>query len=103
MVVRLHDGMRSVQLAEKGPGPGEQVLKEQFVIFMSALLKGNAEEKSSIVLRMVSAAEGAAKGSQVLEVGRRCSVGCVWGGREGVQRWVRQWAGNQGGGSKNPG
>lgn len=69
MVIRLHNGMKSVQLAEKSPGPGsEQVVKEQFVIFMSALIKGNAEEKSSIIMKMISKAEGAVKGSQILEV-----------------------------------
>lgn len=68
MVIRLHNGMKSVQLAEKSPGPGsEQVVKEQFVIFMSALIKGNAEEKSSIIMKMISKAEGAVKGSQILE------------------------------------
>lgn len=67
MVIRLHNGMKSVQLAEKAPGAGEQVSKEQFVIFTSALIKGNAEEKSSIVLRMISKAEGAVRGRQVLE------------------------------------
>ncbi|XP_066493396.1 MTOR-associated protein MEAK7 [Tiliqua scincoides] len=68
MVIRLHNGMKSVQLAEKSPGPNsDQVVKEQFVIFTSALIKGNAEEKSGIIMKMISKAEGAVKGSQILE------------------------------------
>ncbi|KAJ7311874.1 hypothetical protein JRQ81_006189 [Phrynocephalus forsythii] len=67
MVVRLYDGMKGIQLAKKPPGPDDQVSKEQFVIFMSALLKGNAEEKSSIVMKMISRAEGEVKGPQILE------------------------------------
>uniref|UniRef100_A0A803TL61 MTOR-associated protein MEAK7 n=1 Tax=Anolis carolinensis TaxID=28377 RepID=A0A803TL61_ANOCA len=67
MVVRLFDGMTSVQLSEKSPGSSGRVTKEQFVVFMSAILKGNAEEKKGIVMRMICKAGGTVKGSQILE------------------------------------
>nr|XP_020657592.1 TLD domain-containing protein 1 [Pogona vitticeps] len=67
MVMRLYDGMKSIQWSEKSPGPNSSVAKEQFVVFMSVLLKGNAEEKSSILLNMVSRAAGNVKGHQILE------------------------------------
>ncbi|XP_044283742.1 MTOR-associated protein MEAK7 isoform X2 [Varanus komodoensis] len=67
MVVRLYDGMKSIQLTEKLPDPGAQVAKEQFVVFLSAIFKGNAEEKSGIILRMISNAGGPVKESQILE------------------------------------
>ncbi|XP_062997146.1 MTOR-associated protein MEAK7 [Elgaria multicarinata webbii] len=67
MVARLYDGMKSIQLVEKSPGPSTQVVKEQFVVFMSALFKGNAEEKCGIIMKMISNAEGPVKGSQILE------------------------------------
>ncbi|XP_060644449.2 MTOR-associated protein MEAK7 [Anolis sagrei] len=66
MVIRLYDGMTSVQLTEKSPGSSGRVTKEQFVVFMSAILKGNAEEKKGIVMKMISKAGGTVKGSQIL-------------------------------------
>ncbi|KAL8195007.1 UNVERIFIED_CONTAM: TLD domain-containing protein 1 [Gekko kuhli] len=67
MTVRLFDGMKSVRVSEKPSGPSDQVGKEQFVVFMAALTKGYAEEKSDIVMRMISEADGTVKGSQILE------------------------------------
>ncbi|XP_061449724.1 MTOR-associated protein MEAK7 [Rhineura floridana] len=67
MVVRLYNGMKSIQPTEKSPGSNGQVVKEQFVVFMSALFKGNAEEKRGIVMKMISSREGTVKGSQILE------------------------------------
>ncbi|XP_077166831.1 MTOR-associated protein MEAK7 [Paroedura picta] len=67
MTLRLFDGMNSVQVSEKPPSPGDQLGKEQFVVFMAALTKGYAEEKSDIVMKMISKADGTVKGSQVLE------------------------------------
>ncbi|XP_042294674.1 MTOR-associated protein MEAK7 [Sceloporus undulatus] len=67
MVVRLYDGMKSIQLTEKSPVPNAPVGKEQFVVFMSLLLKGNAEEKRGIIMKMISKTGGSVKGSQILE------------------------------------
>ncbi|XP_008562469.1 PREDICTED: TLD domain-containing protein 1-like [Galeopterus variegatus] len=58
MVTRLYDGMRRVDLAGKAKGPSESVSHEQFTVFMSHLLKGNSEEKSLMILKMISATEG---------------------------------------------
>ncbi|XP_058011294.1 MTOR-associated protein MEAK7 [Ahaetulla prasina] len=67
MVTRLYNGMRSIQETRSSPEPIPWVPKEQFVIFASTLFKGNAQEKSGIVLKMVSGAQKAVKGSQILE------------------------------------
>ncbi|XP_067396284.1 MTOR-associated protein MEAK7 [Emydura macquarii macquarii] len=67
MTLRLYSGMKSVDLTEKSPGSSEQIVKEQFLIFMSNLLKGNIEEKSGIIMRMISSAEGPVKGKQIQE------------------------------------
>ncbi|XP_033012770.1 MTOR-associated protein MEAK7 isoform X2 [Lacerta agilis] len=67
MVIRLYNGMKSIPLAEKSPGSNGQVGKEQFVVFMSALFKGNAEEKKGIVMKMISNTDSTVKGSQIIE------------------------------------
>nr|XP_048672521.1 MTOR-associated protein MEAK7 isoform X3 [Caretta caretta] len=67
MTFRLYSGMKSVDLTGKSSGSSEQIVKEQFIIFMSALLKGNVEEKSSIIMRMISSTEGPVKGKQIQE------------------------------------
>ncbi|XP_072492303.1 MTOR-associated protein MEAK7 isoform X2 [Notamacropus eugenii] len=53
MIVRLYEGMRNIDLTETSMGPTEYVTKEQFVILMSELLKGNAGEKSNAILKML--------------------------------------------------
>ncbi|NWX86153.1 TLDC1 protein, partial [Nothoprocta ornata] len=67
MTVQLYNGMKSIDLSGKSSGPREQIAKEQFVIFMSNLLKGNADEKITIIMRMISKAEGPVKGKQIQE------------------------------------
>lgn len=67
MTVRLYNGMKSVDLTGKSSGLSEQIAKEQFVIFMSTLLKGNADEKITIIMRMISKTEGPVKGKQIQE------------------------------------
>ncbi|NXG18558.1 TLDC1 protein, partial [Grallaria varia] len=67
MTVRLYNGMKSIDLPGKSSGLSEQVAKEQFVIFMSNLLKGNADEKFTIIMRMISKTEGPVKGKQIQE------------------------------------
>lgn len=68
--------MKSVDLTGKSSGSSEQIVKEQFIIFMSALLKGNVEEKSSIIMRMISSTEGPVKGKQIQEVKEK--IICVY-------------------------
>ncbi|XP_051485550.1 MTOR-associated protein MEAK7 isoform X1 [Apus apus] len=67
MSARLYNGMRSIDLTGKSSGLCEQIAKEQFVIFMSNLLKGNADEKITIIMRMISKTEGPVKGKQIQE------------------------------------
>ncbi|XP_004475104.2 MTOR-associated protein MEAK7 isoform X2 [Dasypus novemcinctus] len=65
MIARLYDGMRRLAPTGKAKGPSEHVSQEQFTMSLSHLLKGNAEEKSLIILRMISAAEGPVKAREV--------------------------------------
>ncbi|XP_045845439.1 MTOR-associated protein MEAK7 [Meles meles] len=65
MVTRLHDGMRRVDLTGKAKGPSDNVSQEQFTVSMSRLLKGNSEEKSLVILKMISATEGPVKAREV--------------------------------------
>ncbi|KYO37899.1 TLD domain-containing protein 1 [Alligator mississippiensis] len=67
MTVRLFNGMRSVNLPRKAAGPSEQIVKEQFVMFMSHLLKGLADEKSGIIMGMISETAGPVTGKQIQE------------------------------------
>ncbi|XP_069312791.1 MTOR-associated protein MEAK7 isoform X1 [Eulemur rufifrons] len=65
MVTRLYDGMRRVDLTGKAKGPSERVSQEQFTASMSHLLKGNSEEKSLVILKMISATDGPVRASEV--------------------------------------
>ncbi|KAM6300445.1 MTOR-associated protein MEAK7 [Aegotheles albertisi] len=67
MTTRLYNGMKSIDLPGKSSGLSEQIVKEQFVIFMSNLLKGNADEKITIIMRMISKTQGPVKGKQIQE------------------------------------
>ncbi|XP_057257893.1 MTOR-associated protein MEAK7 isoform X2 [Pezoporus wallicus] len=67
MTIRLYNGMKSIALTGKSSGLNEQIAKEQFVIFMSNLLKGNADEKITIIMKMISNTEGPVKGKQIQE------------------------------------
>lgn len=68
MVTRLYDGMRRVDLTGKAKGPSESVSQEQFTVSMSHLLKGNSEEKSLVILKMISVTEGPVKAREVQKV-----------------------------------
>lgn len=85
MTARLYNGMKSIDLPGKSSGLGEQIAKEQFVVFMSNLLKGNADEKISIIMRMIAKTGGPLKGKQILEVNEQLNV--CWGdsNRAGLQ------------------
>lgn len=74
MTVRLYSGMKSIDLTGKSSGLSECIAKEQFVIFMSNLLKGNADEKITIIMRMISKTQGPVKGKQIQEVNRQLKV-----------------------------
>ncbi|KAM6176372.1 MTOR-associated protein MEAK7 [Erethizon dorsatum] len=65
MVTRLYDGMRQVDLTRRAQGPSKSVSQEQFSASMSHLLKGNSEEKSLVILKMISATEGPVKAREV--------------------------------------
>lgn len=65
MVTRLYDGMRRVDLTGKAKGPSESVSREQFTVSMSHLLKGNSEEKSLVILKMISVTGGPVKARTV--------------------------------------
>ncbi|XP_030675305.1 MTOR-associated protein MEAK7 isoform X1 [Nomascus leucogenys] len=65
MVTRLYGGMRRVDLTGKAKGPSENVSQEQFTASMSHLLKGNSEEKSVMIMKMISATEGPVKAREV--------------------------------------
>ncbi|XP_057170099.1 MTOR-associated protein MEAK7 isoform X4 [Ursus arctos] len=65
MVTRLYDGMRGVDLTGKAKGPSDSVSQEQFTVSMSHLLKGNSEEKSLVILKMISPTEGPVKAREV--------------------------------------
>ncbi|KAM4833676.1 MTOR-associated protein MEAK7 [Thomomys bottae] len=67
MVGRLFDGMRRVGLTGKVRGPSESVSQEQFTVAMSHLLKGSSEEKSLVILKMITAAEGPVRAAEVQE------------------------------------
>lgn len=75
MVTRLYDGMRGVDLTGKAKGPSDSVSQEQFTVSMSHLLKGNSEEKSLVILKMISPTEGPVKAREVQKVER--PQGCL--------------------------
>lgn len=77
MTLRLYNGMKSIDLPGKSSGLSDQIAKEQFVIFMSNLLKGNADEKISIIMRMIAKTGGPLKGKQIQEVNEQFNV--CWG------------------------
>lgn len=68
MVTRLYNGMRQVDPSGRAQGPRESVSREQFSEALSLLLRGSAQEKSLVVLKMVSASEGPVKAREVQKV-----------------------------------
>ncbi|XP_036606615.1 MTOR-associated protein MEAK7 [Trichosurus vulpecula] len=67
MTIRLYEGMRNIDLMETNVGPTEYVIKEQFVIFMSELLKGSAGEKSNMIMKMLHVPVENVKASHIRE------------------------------------
>lgn len=66
MLRRLYHGMRQMDLTGSTQGPGHQsVSREQFTASLSHLLRGSSEERSMVILKMISAAEGPVKAGDV--------------------------------------
>ncbi|XP_004584280.2 MTOR-associated protein MEAK7 [Ochotona princeps] len=65
MVARLYDGMRGVDPAGKAQVPSESVSREQFVLAMSHLLKGDAAERSTLILKMIAKTGGPVRAQEV--------------------------------------
>lgn len=70
MVTRLYDGMRGLDLPGKAKGPGDSVSQEQFTVSLSHLLKGSSEEKSLVIMKMISATDGPVTAREVQKVPR---------------------------------
>nr|XP_004663505.2 MTOR-associated protein MEAK7 isoform X2 [Jaculus jaculus]XP_044998074.1 MTOR-associated protein MEAK7 isoform X2 [Jaculus jaculus] len=94
MVTRLYDSMRRVKLTGKAQGPSEHVSREQFTAALSYLLKGNSEEKSLVVRKMISAEEGPVKAREVQKFTEDlvCSVAHVLTHRRELRGWTRSQA-----------
>ncbi|KAG8513148.1 MTOR-associated protein MEAK7 [Galemys pyrenaicus] len=65
MVTRLYAGMKALDLSDKTQRPSDGITQEQFTVSMSHLLKGSSEEKSLVILKMISATEEPVKAGQV--------------------------------------
>ncbi|XP_021112262.1 TLD domain-containing protein 1 isoform X1 [Heterocephalus glaber] len=65
MLARLYDGMR--QVCGTGPAQGscQSVSREQFTVSLSHLLRGSSEERSVVILKMISASGGPVKAREV--------------------------------------
>ena len=68
MVTRLFEGMQRVDGSRKVKGPSEHISQKQFTASMSHLLKGTAEEKSLVILNMISASGSPVKARDVYKV-----------------------------------
>ncbi|KAM9061133.1 MTOR-associated protein MEAK7 [Sarcophilus harrisii] len=53
MICRIYDGMRHIDPCGLNSVPSEYVIRDQFSIFMSEILKGNAGEKSKMIMKML--------------------------------------------------
>uniref|UniRef100_A0A8C6R623 MTOR-associated protein MEAK7 n=1 Tax=Nannospalax galili TaxID=1026970 RepID=A0A8C6R623_NANGA len=65
MVTRLYDSMRRVELTQKALSGSKSVSREQLTVSLSYVLKGNSEERSHVILKMISATDGPVKASEV--------------------------------------
>eukprot|EP00062_Callorhinchus_milii_P005142 gi/632944312/ref/XP_007887441.1/ PREDICTED: TLD domain-containing protein 1 [Callorhinchus milii] len=78
MMVRLYDGMRSMDTAGKSLSWTQNVSKEQFVMFVAYVLQGTAEERSLVVRSMVSSDDsGPVRESQLREFAEELIVSTV--------------------------
>ncbi|KAM6223817.1 MTOR-associated protein MEAK7 [Rhynchocyon petersi] len=65
MVSRLYNGMCRANVTGTSKGPSETVSQDQFTAAMSHLLKGNTQERSLVILQMISSTAGPVKVSEV--------------------------------------
>ncbi|XP_060041077.1 MTOR-associated protein MEAK7 isoform X1 [Erinaceus europaeus] len=94
MVTRLYDGMCRVVPTGKAQRPSGVVSREQFTLSMSHLLKGNSEEKSFLILKMISATEGSVKAREVQKFAEDLvgSVAHVLCHRQELKGWTQDQA-----------
>uniref|UniRef100_A0A8C0DR03 MTOR associated protein, eak-7 homolog n=1 Tax=Balaenoptera musculus TaxID=9771 RepID=A0A8C0DR03_BALMU len=94
MVTRLFEGMRRVDVTGKTKGPSERISREQFTVSMSHLLKGNAEEKSLVIWKMISATESPVKAREVQKFTEDLvgSVAHVLNYRQELRGWTQKQA-----------
>ncbi|XP_058901521.1 MTOR-associated protein MEAK7 [Kogia breviceps] len=94
MVTRLFEAVRRVDGTGKSKGPSERVSREQFTVSMSHLLKGNAEEKSLVVLKMISATGGPVEAREVRKFTEDLvgSVAHVLNYRQKLRGWTQKQA-----------
>ncbi|XP_029781998.1 MTOR-associated protein MEAK7 [Suricata suricatta] len=92
MVTRLYDGMRRLDLPGKAKAPSEGVSQEQLSVFMSHLLKGSSEEKSLVIVNMISATEGPVKAREVQKFTEDLvgSVAHVLSYRQELRGWAQK-------------
>ncbi|XP_074058045.1 MTOR-associated protein MEAK7 [Macrotis lagotis] len=67
MIIRFYEGMRNIDLVGKNPGSNDYAVKDQFVIFLSELLKGTAGGKSTIITKMLLVPGENAKANPIRE------------------------------------
>lgn len=68
MITRLHNGICNVDTSGKSAGATAQFGREHFVVFLSEVLVGNAEEKSFAIMPMISVSNNdSMTGKEVLE------------------------------------
>uniref|UniRef100_UPI00398E5AFD MTOR-associated protein MEAK7 n=1 Tax=Pristiophorus japonicus TaxID=55135 RepID=UPI00398E5AFD len=68
MTVRLYNAMRSMESVKSSTGFTDAISKKQFVLFLSYVMRGTAEERSLIIQKMISQdPDGPVKGKQVKE------------------------------------
>ncbi|XP_059761259.1 MTOR-associated protein MEAK7 isoform X4 [Balaenoptera ricei] len=94
MVTRLFEGMRRVDVTGKTKGSSERISQEQFTVSMSHLLKGNAEEKSLVIWKMISATESPVKAREVQKFTEDLvgSVAHVLNCRQELRGWTQKQA-----------
>ncbi|XP_006888933.1 PREDICTED: TLD domain-containing protein 1 [Elephantulus edwardii] len=92
MVTRLYNGMRAAGVTGTAKGPSEAVSQDQFTVAMSHLVKGSAQEKSLIILKMVSAEDGPVKAREVQQFTEElvAAVVHVLDHRQELRAWPRK-------------
>uniref|UniRef100_A0A8C3WHG9 MTOR-associated protein MEAK7 n=1 Tax=Catagonus wagneri TaxID=51154 RepID=A0A8C3WHG9_9CETA len=94
IVTRLFEGMRGADLTGKAAGPSTCVSQEQFTLSLSHVLKGNSEEQSLVILKMLSATGGPVEAREILRFTEDLvgSVVHVLSYRQELRGWTREQA-----------